>query len=115
MRPTPDETLLHALQLLQATPQLSQRELSQQLGLSLGKAHYCLQALLAKGWVKAEAYRRSQNKLAYAYMLTPHGLANKAQLTRSFLQRKVAEYEQLQRDIERLRRDLNGHPPTPSA
>lgn len=114
MRPTPDETLLRALQLLQATPHLSQRDLSQQLGLSLGKAHYCLQALLAKGWVKAEAYRRSQNKLAYAYILTPGGLAQKAQLTRSFLQRKVAEYEQLQRDIEGLRRELHGQAPPPS-
>ncbi len=73
------------------------------LGVSLGKANYCIRALIEKGFVKAENYRNSSNKLAYVYLLTPSGIAAKAELTRYFLARKVTEYEELRIQIEQLR------------
>jgi MarR family transcriptional regulator, temperature-dependent positive regulator of motility len=73
------------------------------LGVSLGKANYCLRALITKGLVKAENYRKSDNKLAYLYLLTPSGFAAKAELTRAFLARKTQEYEALRTEIDRLR------------
>lgn len=102
---------LAVLRLLQQQPDLSQRELSQALGLSLGKTHYVLHSLLDRGLVKAGNFRRSGNKLAYAYVLTPTGLGEKLRLTRAFLQRKEAEFEQLQRTIESLRDELSGTAP----
>lgn len=103
---------LEALRVLSAHPESSQRQLSQALGLSLGKTHYVLHALLDKGLVKIENFRRSDNKLAYAYLLTPKGLRAKLQLTRSFLARKEVEFKLLQATIARLRREV--HPTAPS-
>ena len=97
---------LDALRLLAARPELSQRELSQALGISLGKTHYVLHALLDKGLVKIENFRRSNNKLAYAYLLTPKGVREKVRLTRRFLVRKEAEFELLRSTIARLRQEL---------
>ncbi len=105
--PDPEATRLAALRLLKERPQLSQRELSAALGLSLGKTHYVLHALLDKGLVKARNFRRSDNKLAYAYVLTPSGLREKLRLTRSFLSRKEAEFEDLTRTISGLRAELH--------
>ena len=93
------------LRLLRAKPELSQREVASSLGMSLGKVNYCLRALIDKGFVKAENYRNSDNKLAYFYLLTPSGIAAKADLTRKFLARKVREYEELKAEIEGLRRE----------
>ena len=73
--------------------------------MSLGKVNYCLRALMAKGFVKAGNYRKSSNKLAYFYVLTPSGLNAKAELTRAFLARKMREYEALREEIERLTRE----------
>ena len=87
---------LAVLRLLEQRPDMSQRELSEALGLSLGKTHYVLHSLLDRGLVKAGNFRRSGNKLAYAYVLTPTGLREKLRLTRAFLSRKEAEFEQLQ-------------------
>lgn len=101
-----DAARLAVLRLLAEQPQLSQRELSQALGLSLGKTHYVLHALLDKGLVKARNFRRSDRKLAYAYVLTPRGLKEKVSLTRAFLQRKEAEFESLRRSIALLRTEL---------
>jgi EPS-associated MarR family transcriptional regulator len=101
-----DGARLAVLRLLAQQPQLSQRELSQALGLSLGKTHYVLHALLDKGLVKARNFRRSDRKLAYAYVLTPGGLREKMKLTRSFLQRKEAEFESLKRNIAALKSEL---------
>jgi EPS-associated MarR family transcriptional regulator len=98
---------LETLRLLVAQPELSQRQLSQALGLSLGKTHYVLHALLDKGLVKIENFRRSDHKLAYAYLVTPSGLREKLRLTRSFLLRKEAEFDQLQSLIADLRAELN--------
>ena len=96
--------VLHAL--LQQ-PDMSQRQLAELLGVSLGKTNYLLRALVEKGLLKARNFRNSQNKLAYAYLLTPSGLAHKAELTRGYLERKTAEYEALKDEIERLRADLS--------
>lgn len=97
---------LAVLRLLQQRPDMSQRELSEALGLSLGKTHYVLHSLLDRGLVKAGNFRRSGNKLAYAYVLTPSGLREKLRLTRAFLSRKEAEFEQLQRIIAALKDEL---------
>jgi EPS-associated MarR family transcriptional regulator len=97
---------LAVLRLLAQHPELSQRQLSEQLGLSLGKTHYLLHALLDKGLVKVRNFRRSDRKLAYAYVLTPSGLRERVRMTRSFLARKEAEFETLQRTIAALRTEL---------
>lgn len=104
---------LALLRLLERHPEYSQRELAAVLDVSLGKTHYLLKALLEKGWVKANNFRRSGNKLAYAYLLTPAGLKAKIQLTRSFLSRREAEFEQIQREIAELKQELSGRPDTP--
>jgi EPS-associated MarR family transcriptional regulator len=106
-RPRDSETAkLAVLRLLEADPALTQRGLSQALGLSLGKTHYVLHALLDKGLVKVGNFRRSDRKLAYAYLVTPSGLSEKLRLTRSFLVRKEAEFDQLQSVIADLRSEL---------
>ena len=85
-----------------------QREMAQELGMSLGKANYLLRALLAKGFVKVQNFRNSSDKRAYAYLLTPEGVAAKAELTREFLARKIEEYDALKLEIERLRGESEG-------
>ncbi len=97
---------LAVLRLLEQRPEMSQRELSEALGLSLGKTHYVLHSLLDRGLVKAGNFRRSGNKLAYAYMLTPTGLREKLRLTRAFLSRKEVEFEQLRHTIAALKNEL---------
>jgi EPS-associated MarR family transcriptional regulator len=103
----PDAAQLALLRLLEEQPELSQRELSVALGLSLGKTHYVLHALLDKGLVKVRNFRRNDNKMAYAYLLTPAGLSEKVNLTRRFLARKEVEFEQLQAAIATLRAELD--------
>src|SRR5690554_1545671 len=105
--PLRDESHLKALRLLEANPSLSQRELSEALGVSLGKTNYCIRALLDKGLIKMQNFRNSQNKLAYAYLLTPAGIAAKAELTRNFLKIKMREYEALKREIEQLQSEAD--------
>ena len=99
---------LDALRVLAASPRLSQRKLASSLGVSLGKANDCIRALIEKGFVKAENYRNSSNKLGYLYLLTPSGIAAKAELTRYFLARKVGEYEALRLEIEELQKENEG-------
>lgn len=100
-----DAAQFEALRLLEARAELSQRELASSLGMSLGKANYVLRALIDRGLVKVQNYRKSGNKSAYLYLLTPRGMRRKAELTRRFLERKVKEYEALRLEIERLRRE----------
>ena len=97
---------LDAMRLLAKRPDVSQRELARALGLSLGKTHYVLHALLDKGLVKIRNFRRSDNKLAYAYLLTSKGVREKMRLTRRFLARKEAEFEQLRTAIAQLRSEV---------
>lgn len=103
---TPEEIDLQLLRQLESEPHLNQRNLAGRLGLSLGKANYCLRALVRKGLIKARNFRRSDNKLAYAYLLTPSGMQEKARLTISFLKRKQQEYEQLQVEIAHLKAEV---------
>lgn len=95
------------LKLLQANPDLSQRELAKQLGVSNGKLHYCMKALIDKGLVKLGNFAHSKHHLRYAYLLTPAGMSQKASMTSAFLKRKIAEYEQLQAEIDSLRAELS--------
>ena len=99
---------LRALRLLEQNPHLSQRELSAELGVSLGKAHYVVKALINMGWVKLDNFRRSDNKLGYAYLLTAKGIAEKADITVRFLARKQSEYETLREEIEQLKAEVGG-------
>lgn len=101
---------LALLRVLAAEPNMSQRELSRALGLSLGKTHYILHALLDRGLVKVRNFTRSDNKLGYSYFLTPAGIARKLQLTRIFLRRKETEFQQLQATIASLRAEVNDAP-----
>ena len=91
---------------LEKAPEQSQRALSERCGVSLGSVHYCLNALIEKGYVKAQNFKNAQNKLAYAYILTPAGINLKKELTVAFLRRKQAEYEALQQEIKALEEDL---------
>ena len=100
-----EEHHLKVLRLLQNNPELSQRDLAQALGVSLGKTNYCVRALVDKGLIKMHNFRSSGNKLAYAYLLTPAGMAAKISLTRDFLLRKRREYEALRREIEELQQE----------
>jgi EPS-associated MarR family transcriptional regulator len=101
-----DEAHYKLLRLIEANPEISQRELARVCGVSLGKVNYCLNALIQKGWVKARNFRKSDNKLAYAYLLTPRGVQQKAAITRQFLHRKIGEYESLRKEIAELRREV---------
>lgn len=98
----PDSSLLRVLRLLDASPQLTQRDIAREMGVSLGKANYCLRALIGKGFVKVQNFRNSTNKRAYLYLLTPDGVTAKANLTRDFLARKRVEYDALRLEVERL-------------
>ncbi|MGB2831454.1 MAG: MarR family EPS-associated transcriptional regulator [Methylotenera sp.] len=98
-----DEYRYKILKLLAAQPEISQRELAKSLGVSLGKANFCLKALIEKGLLKATNFRNSQNKLAYMYLLTPNGIEEKASITARFLRSKMEEYVILQDEIRVLR------------
>jgi EPS-associated MarR family transcriptional regulator len=91
------------LRLLEDQPDMSQRELAERLGVSNGKLHYCMRALIEKGLVKLGNFASSKHHLGYAYLLTPNGIAQKASMTSRFLKRKIAEYEALQAEIAVLK------------
>ena len=101
-----DEYRAKILRILEEAPGTSQRELARELGISLGKVNYCLQALIEKGFVKARNFRNSSNKKAYMYYLTPKGIEHKARVTARFFARKLAEYETLTQEIESLRAEV---------
>lgn len=103
-----DEYRSKILRILEEDPQISQRDLARELGISLGKANYCLQALMEKGLVKANNFKNSNNKKAYMYVLTQKGIAEKARATAMFLKLKMAEYEAIQREIENLKHEVIG-------
>lgn len=97
---------LQLLKLIERKPDLSQRDFARELGVSLGKAHYLLRALVEKGWVKANNFRRNDNKRAYAYLLTPVGVKEKLRLTRDYLRRKELEYQAIVAEIASLRSEI---------
>lgn len=106
-----DEMRYKLMRLLEANPQLSQRDVAREFGISLGKVNYCLQALIRKGWIKAIQFKNSHNKVAYRYLLTPRGIEQKASLTVQFLQIKMREYELLRSEIEQLRAEARSRMP----
>ena len=104
--PVSDEVRYRLLTYLQEHPEASQRELAAALGVSVGKINYCIQALIEKGLVKMQNFHKSKHKLAYAYILTRQGVEEKLSVTDRFLRRKIAEYEAISREIERLTDEL---------
>jgi EPS-associated MarR family transcriptional regulator len=100
------EVSIKIIRELEKAPEPSQRALSKRCGVSLGSIHYCMTALVEKGYVKARNFKTAKNKLAYAYILTPSGIKLKKVLTVAFLKRKQAEYEALQKEIKALEDDL---------
>ena len=103
---TDEKYTLEGLKLLEKNPELTQRELAVELGLSLGKTHYVLKSLVDIGLVKVANFQRSDNKWGYAYLLTPRGIAEKAAITVRFLARKQEEFKQLEREIEVLKAEV---------
>ena len=102
-----EEISYRLIKFIEEDPDISQRELAKAMGISLGKTNYCLKALMDKGWLKARNFKNSNNKIAYAYVLTPRGLREKAKITGRFLKRKVTEYEMLKSEIAQLRREVS--------
>lgn len=101
-----DEIHYKILNSLQENPQVSQRDLAKELGISLGKVNYCLRALIEKGWIKARNFQESKNKKAYVYLLTPKGIEEKVRVTMRFLKFKVEEYETLKREISKMQQEI---------
>jgi EPS-associated MarR family transcriptional regulator len=102
-----DENVMTVLRVLEKSPELSQRQLSKKLGVSLGKTHYILNSLIDVGLVKVDNFKRSDNKLGYAYILTPRGFVEKAKVTKRFLARKQREYKALGRQISDLVKEVD--------
>lgn len=100
-----EDTYFRVMRLLQENPDLTQRELAQRLGVSVGGLNYCLKALMEKGLVKMQNFQQSKNKFGYVYVLTPRGITEKAAITNRFLKRKMEEYDALKAEIEALKRD----------
>lgn len=100
-----DEIHYQLLKMLKQNPNLTQRELASELGISLGKTNYCLKAMIERGWVKVDNFRRNKSKMNYAYLLTPKGLEEKARVTLRFLKRKQEEHDALIRELEELRKE----------
>ncbi len=101
-----EDTHFRVLCLLQANPDLTQREIANELGLSTIGVNYCLRALIKKGWIKVQNFSESKNKFGYIYILTPIGIAQKISITAKFLQRKIREYEDLRNEIDRLTKEI---------
>ena len=101
------EKTLHVLREIERNPQVTQRDLAQKLEISLGKINFLIRALFDKGIIEIKNFKNSKNKLAYTYLLTPHGIKIKIQLTQKFFVWKTQEYERLKEEIERLRKETS--------
>lgn len=101
-----EDTYFRMMRILEKQPDLTQRQLAEKMGISVSGINYCLKALIQKGWVKANNFANSKNKLGYAYILTPSGLKEKTSLTSKFLKRKINEYEELKMEVESLKNEL---------
>jgi len=97
------------LDILEKNPELSQRILSRELGISLGSINYCIRALVEKGQVKAHNFKKNSNKIGYIYLLTPKGISEKISMTKEFLRKRIDEYEMLQSEIKRLEDDISNN------
>ncbi len=96
-----DQDFLNLLRKINSSPNASQRELASELGFSLGKLNYCLRALKNKGHIKIENFKKNKNKLNYFYVLTPKGITEKTKLTINFMKRKMAEYDELKKELKK--------------
>ena len=103
---TGTEESLMLLRTISDNPQITQRELSSKLGLSLGKINFLMKSLIEKGFIKARNFKNSQNKISYLYFLTPSGIEEKARITYHFLKRKTKEYERLEAEIRHLQQEV---------
>ena len=101
-----EERQLKVMRFLENNPETTQRELASSLGISLGAANFCLNALADKGWIKMANFKNNPSKLGYLYLLTPKGVAAKTRLTMRFLKRKLIEYDELKTEIEALEKEL---------
>ena len=109
-----DEVHYRFLKVLEENPDVTQRELAAKLGISLGKANYCLRALMGRGWVKMDNFRRNPKKIGYVYLLTPKGVEEKARIAMRFLRHKLHEFDALKAEIERLKREVADGAPNES-
>jgi MarR family transcriptional regulator, temperature-dependent positive regulator of motility len=103
---TNQELEYRALKTLEAKPELTQRQLAEALGISLGKTHYLIKSLISVGWVKLDNFQKSNNKWGYAYLLTPMGIAEKTAITARFLIKKQREYNALKDEIAQLQAEV---------
>jgi EPS-associated MarR family transcriptional regulator len=102
-----EDTHFRIMRILQENPDLTQRELAEMLGMSVGGLNYCLNALIDKGFVKMGNFQKSKNKFKYVYLLTPEGIAEKVALTSRFLKRKMEEYDALKVEVEALKAEVD--------
>lgn len=102
-----EETSYKLFKLIEENPCISQRELAKAMGISLGKTNYCLKGLMDKGWLKGRNFKNSNNKIGYAYVLTPKGLREKIKITARYLKRRISEFESLKSEIEKLRQEVS--------
>nr|WP_047166782.1 MarR family EPS-associated transcriptional regulator [Sphingomonas sp. Y57] len=105
-----EDVHFRVLRLIEKTPEASQREIAEELGVSLGAVNYCVKALLDKGHVKLANFKASKNKLGYVYLLTPEGITHRAGLAARFIERKLAEYDAVRAELEELRTDFEIEP-----
>jgi EPS-associated MarR family transcriptional regulator len=105
-----DDVYFRVLRLLESWPDASQREIAGELGVRLGAINFCVKALISKGYIKLANFKASKNKLGYVYVLTPEGVAHRARLASGFIERKIAEFELIQTELERLRGDRAEEP-----
>ena len=103
------DTHFKVMDLIHKQPDISQRELAKEAGISLGSMHYCLKALAHKGWIKAGNFKNNPDKSVYLYLLTPEGVVQKTKLAVDFLRRKKQEYDALKHEIDALTKELHDH------
>ena len=102
------DTHFRVMDLIHKNPDISQRELAKEAGISLGSMHYCLKALAQKGWLKANKFKNNPDKSVYLYLLTPEGIVQKSKLAIDFLRRKKQEFDELKREIDELTEEIHG-------
>lgn len=101
------EEMLILMRVINENPQMTQRDLSSRLGLSLGKINFLIKSLIEKGFIKADNFKNSNNKISYLYLLTPAGIEEKTKITYRFLKRKMEEYEKLENEIRYLKKEVD--------
>lgn len=101
------EEMLILMRVINENPQMTQRDLSSRLGLSLGKINFLIKSLIEKGFIKADNFKNSNNKISYLYLLTPAGIEEKTKITYRFLKRKMEEYEKLENEIRHLKKEVD--------